>query len=440
MGVYTQCVPEKTNKSKVKSDLKESNSPNVNNTGGNTDTRVFSIQAFSSTTHQLTKMRCAQCHGSFQQPLHSVSDPTSAHNAIVDNNKVDFNNISNSRMAQKLRDSNHNCWSDCQANAASMEDSIQDWKDERDRLIAAAGIGSTAGGSGNNEPTFPNQTEESRELAIELDPNNAADDGNISLGAGSAILGNPMVTAIDGGVQYFWTPDQGGILYQNNDGNAGTGYLNFPVKSSNQYRMFAKVDAPSGSDNSFHVRVTQNNFPVTNFFEWHIDQTSSFEWRQLSHTSNMSNVAFFLAGNNTYTLEVKTREDGTKISDVVLTSDPDFDPESFSTSVKATLSYNLAGLLNVENVIFKIDVEEYDMYSYKFSNPRIETSTANVRVKNLKLIINDSFNPQHATYTLIDKMVTPVNGQLSTAAMVALKDQGPEFDRISFSFEVLQIE
>ncbi|MCO4754210.1 MAG: hypothetical protein KC478_06995, partial [Bacteriovoracaceae bacterium] len=250
LGVYNQCIPQKSNKSKVNSDIQESTSPNTTDTNGtngsNIDTRALSIQAFSTTTHNLTKMRCANCHGSFQQPLHAVTDATQAHDAIVNNNKVDFNNVSASRMVQKLRVSNHNCWSDCQANSVTIEDSINDWKDEKERLFIAAGGGTTGddGGSGNNEPTFPNQTDESQPLAVELDPSNAADDGNIALRAETAMLGAPMVSGDDGGIKYFWTPDQGSQLYQNNDNNAGNAFMNFTVKSSNQYRIFAKVDAP----------------------------------------------------------------------------------------------------------------------------------------------------------------------------------------------------
>lgn len=453
LGVYNQCVPQKTNKSKVKSNIEEPLNTTGTNTGtsgdngsnsgngGNVDVQALSVQAFSQTTHNLTKQRCVTCHGSFQQPLHAVSDATQAHDTLINQNKVDFNNIAQSRMVQKLRAGNHNCWSDCQANSVEMEDSIQDWKDERDRLIAAAGGSTTGddGGNGGNEPAYPNLTSESQVLAQELS-NNMSDDGNVVMKAESAMLGAPMISGAENGVNYFWTPDNNNTLFQNNDNAAGSAFMNFAVSQSNQYKMYARVDAPSTSDNSFHVRVVQNNFPVTNFFEWHIDQTSGYEWRELSHTSNQADVAFFLAGNNTYTLEVKTREDGTKMSDVVLSGDPNFDPNTYSTAVKTTLTYDLSGILNVQGVTFKVDFEEYDMYSYKFSNPRIETSTVNVYVKNIKLIINGSYNPQHATYTLVDGVATPLNGVLSSSALVALKDQGLDYDKVSFSFEILQVQ
>jgi hypothetical protein len=449
LGLYNQCVPQATNKSKVKTNIEEP--LNTNTTGstgdnggnggnGNIDVKALSVQAFSTTTHNITKLRCATCHGSFQQPLHAVPDATQAHDAIVDQNKVDFNNIAQSRMVQKVRNDNHNCWSNCQADSIVIEDSIQDWKAERDRLIAEAGgtVTGDDGGNGGN-PSYPNQTSESQVLGVEI-ANNNSDDGNIVMKAETAMLGTPMVSGNESGINFFWTPDQNGSLYQNNDSAAGTAYLNFAVSQSNQYKVYAKVNAPNGSDNSFHVRVTQNNFPVTNFFEWHIDVTNGFEWRELTHTSNTAEVAFFLAGNNTYTLEVKTREDGTKMSDIVMTGDPNFDPSTYSTAVKTTLTYDISQIVGVQGIKFKIDFEEYDMYSYKFSNPRIETTTVNVYVKNIKLIMNGNYNPQNATYTLVDTVATPLNGVLSSSALIALKDQGLDYDKVSFSFEILQVQ
>ena len=229
-------------------------------------------------------------------------------------------------------------------------------------------------------------------------------------------------------------------LFQNNSAGAGNAYVNFNVSMSNQYKLYARVNAPNTSDNSFHVRVMQNTFPVTNFFEWHIDVTNGYEWRELSHTSSQANVNFFLAGNNTYTLEVKTREDGTKMSDIVLSGDPNFDPNNYSTSVKTTIEYDISSLVGVAGVKFKIDFEDFDMYSYKFSNPRIETSIVNIYVKDIKLLINGNYNPQHATYTLVDRVATPFDGDLSSSALIALKDQGLEYDTVSFSFEILQAQ
>jgi hypothetical protein len=121
-------------------------------TGEPVDVKALSVQAFSQTTHLLTKAHCVNCHGNFQQPLHAVADPTQAHDALIDTNKINFNDIPNSRIVQKLRVNMHQCWSNCASNATEMEQSISNWKTIRDQLIA----GATTGSNGGNGTPGPN--------------------------------------------------------------------------------------------------------------------------------------------------------------------------------------------------------------------------------------------------------------------------------------------
>lgn len=121
-----------------------------------------SLQAFEQTVYPITRAHCTNCHGNSQQPLHASSNSTTAHNAVVNSYKVDFNNIPNSRMVQKLRES-HNCWGSCTANAMEMQLAIEDWKS----LMAA-----TSGGGPTNPPVSGNNlynktTSISRTLELE---------------------------------------------------------------------------------------------------------------------------------------------------------------------------------------------------------------------------------------------------------------------------------
>jgi hypothetical protein len=71
---------------------------------------------------------------------------------LIDTNKINFNDIPNSRIVQKLRVNMHQCWSNCEADANQMEQSIQNWKTIRDQLIA----GATTGSNGSNGSVEPN--------------------------------------------------------------------------------------------------------------------------------------------------------------------------------------------------------------------------------------------------------------------------------------------
>jgi hypothetical protein len=150
-------------------------------------------------------------------------------------------------------------------------------------------------------------------------------------------------------------------------------------------------------------------------------------------------VNFFIPAGNGNILEVRQREDGTKISKVVISSDPNINLNDIGSAVESVVTFDLSPILGVPATL-SVEVSEYDMYSYKLSNPTI-TSNFRIRIKDLKPLINGQYNPQHATYTLIDT-ATVMSGAtvLSTRSLIALKDQGNDIDRLSFSFEILEVQ
>lgn len=429
LASYTHCLgPVKSSKTNLAYKGSEGNPVQTgddNSSGGNNGTgdsgsgNATSVQAFSQTLHPITQARCVACHGSFQQPLHAVADPQQAHDSIVDSFKVNFDNIDASRMVAKLRDESHNCWSgDCDADADVMAQAIQSWKD----LLADQGQPTT--------PTTPDTnlvTSESMTLDQELDPDRAMSTGTLMMEAGSAMLGAPMVLSNN----YFHVPDNGNINNNPNNNNVGVAYFNFDIGASNVYKVFALVDAPSNSDNSFFVRVNNGAYA-----EWHIPTTEGFEWREVTTTNQFNPFDFFIPAGNGHRLEVKQREDGTKLSQIVVTDDPNINLNDVNNSLVVTITYDISSLVGSQ-ATFSIDVQEYDAYSYKLTNPTI-SSTRRIRVKNIKPLINGVFNPQHATYTLIDTTTGTGTTVLSPRALLALKDRGVDMDRLSFSFEILQ--
>jgi hypothetical protein len=103
--------------------------------------------------------------------------------------------------------------------------------------------------------------------------------------------------------------------------------------------------------------------------------------------------------------------------------------------MNATLSAPQAGY----RIEFRL--EDYDAFSYQLTNLRIYTGDRPVYVKNIRLMVNGQYNPQHSNYTYIDQMV-PANMStgvaLSPGNMIVLKDRGEANDRISLAFEVLE--
>lgn len=424
---YTQCLgpTSSTGKSKMQFNSTEQSTVTQNNPAPTVDNSVASVDAFAQTLHPITKQRCVACHGSFQQPLHAVSNAQQAHDAIINAFKVNFTNPSSSRMYLKLKDEAHNCWSDCTQNANEILTAIVAWKDQLDSSSSTQdpiGQGSTF------------VTDESQTVEQMIDMSSQNQNGTVQLSIDTATLKAPMVKGVDGVNSYVWVVNNNVGVLANNNNTAGTAMLNFTTTASANYRMFGLVNAPTDSDNSFHVKVDNGNYQ-----EWHIPLTSGYEWREVKNTAAMNPVSFFIPSGAGHIVEIRQREDGTKLSKIFLTDDLNFDISLINLNPKATLTYNIGKLLNTSGITFMCDVEIYDDYSYKLTNPRI-TSNRNVYVKNVKLLINGQYNPQHATYTLVDMQVGPGTTQLSNRAMVALKDRGDEFDTLSFSFEMLELK
>jgi Concanavalin A-like lectin/glucanases superfamily len=84
---------------------------------------------FQATVYPLLSTYCSKCHSpnasTPQSPYFASNDPNQAYqNAIP---KIDLNTPTNSRFYERLLTENHNCWSNCASNAATMLAAIQDF-------------------------------------------------------------------------------------------------------------------------------------------------------------------------------------------------------------------------------------------------------------------------------------------------------------------------
>ncbi len=110
-------------------------------TGGGGGVAADSVAAFEQ--HLLPALQhCASCHGQQQAPLFAVRDAAAAQRVLMEGNKVDFQNIPNSRLVRRLKDDHHNCARDCQAEGDALIAAIGAWKEARQS--SAASVLSTA--------------------------------------------------------------------------------------------------------------------------------------------------------------------------------------------------------------------------------------------------------------------------------------------------------
>lgn len=329
-------------------------------------------------------------------------------------------------MVKKLREENHNCWGDCEDNAKEMEAAIEEWN------LAIKDSGTPVDEQPVDTKVY---TAQSKFLSEEFALSNQGIRPNVlNLNLEAAMLNPPMVKVndmVEGGV-YLYVPNDGAnATLVNNEPSAGSASINFAVRQTGNYRIWALVDAPNTNDNGFYLNLTTT---TSGFREFDVPVTLGFEWRMLQNfTVNLTN-------NQNHTLQIRQRKDGAKIKKLVVTADNNFNGTTAADFIGVTLTYDIGEQVRVPGVQFKIDVSEYDLYSYKFINPRIVTTSANIKVKSARLLVNNEYNPQHSTFTLIDKVATPTDGKLSDFNMIVIKDKGFSGDKISFSFETLQVD
>ena len=383
-----------------------------------------SYDAFEKSVYPITRTNCVSCHQT-QQPQHASADVKTAHDALITGFKVNFANIPNSRMVKKLREDNHNCWGDCEENATEMEAAIAEWNE----AIKDSGESPVDEPTTDTSVTIVGTKTLNEEMAI---AGNTIRLNVSNLNVEAAMLQAPMIKvtdAVEG--TYLVVPNSTNTTLTSTDLNAGAAFFNFAIRqASNQYRIWALVNAPNTNDNGIYTNITSTNTGVK---EWEIPVTNGFEWRQLPNNT-------FNLGVGNHTLQIRQRKDGTKIKQIVITSDNNFSGTTAADLLGITLTYDISEAVKVPGITFKVDVMDYDIYSYKFQNPRIVTTSANIRARKAKILLNGSYNPQHSTFTLIDKVATPQDGSLLTYAMVVIKDKGPAGDKISFNFEVLKVD
>ncbi|WP_455375375.1 cadherin-like domain-containing protein [Kaarinaea lacus] len=200
-----------------------------------------SVQAFTQSLHPVVTQWCGECHdGSTAWTGFASANAETAHENTLNRGLVSLANPSVSELVTYLSEDEHNCWSDCTANAARMESAIAEWQ----QLLAAEG-----GGDGNNRPpiavndlftTVTNVTITTGNVLL-----NDSDADNDTLGvatfSASSANGGRIVNNLNGTFNY-----------QPPNGFVGTDSFNYSI-----------TDGRGGSDQAVvTITITANNGPV----------------------------------------------------------------------------------------------------------------------------------------------------------------------------------
>lgn len=121
-------------------------------------------------------------------------------------------------------------------------------------------------------------------------------------------------------------PSTGYVWVPNGAGFGGIATLITPVPHPGNYAVWGRVNAPSGNDDSFYVSA--NLGPSAT---WAITNTTATGWAWSTVRHSGSTSPFLFEMNGADFIQIKQREDGTKLDRIIVTNDPGFTPVDHAT-------------------------------------------------------------------------------------------------------------
>jgi len=102
----------------------------------------------------------------------------------------------------------------------------------------------------------------------------------------------------------------------------------FAVKGG-VYKIIARTIAPSGTDDSFWLRIqgatTQTTNHASGWVRWSIDNSSNWSWTPVQSMDDNYQTVYFTMPAGTYTMELAYREDGALLDAFLITDNLDID-------------------------------------------------------------------------------------------------------------------
>lgn len=372
---------------------------------GNVDERAIKAENFGGTLYNvLTSNSCNNCHGDGGgAPRHSSSNILESYDVAVGN--VNFDEPSLSRFASRM-DERHNCGSatNCSNIKTQIISAINDWKSQNATDVEAA--------NAENEPKSVALSEKDRTVGRARYRFKVTEAGayNVWLKA--------ITTADKDRILLRILDEQGRpVDYCNGNQSCLQDEADYEGRTAQQIdRMHCSLyDLP-------------NDFDVWTWWTPNIDNLETRRKWDLSE--------------GTYTLEIIEQDIDAKIDLVAISKNPEFNPSEniidegliLSTNPRI-LKYDISEMIGSSGY-FEIEImEENGGDSYVFRNPQFVGLTENLKVSDVKILVNDTYEFANSAYTKIDAVVGAEPRILTSSSLVALSILGTGTDTFKFAFK-----
>ncbi len=124
------------------------------------------------------------------------------------------------------------------------------------------------------------------------------------------------------GRRYVWQPGEPG----GKGGNDGAIIWRILVQDAGSYYIWGRVTAPTSSDDSFRIRVISNKAEPVSMASWHTGTHKNWEWTPL-RLERSDSITPLRLPEGELRIELRSREDGTKLDKLYLSSSPENRPE-----------------------------------------------------------------------------------------------------------------
>jgi len=142
-------------------------------------------------------------------------------------------------------------------------------------------------------------------------------DKGVYFEAESAVVAPGMTVAPDpaaSGGRYVWAPGEAGGRGR----VSGSATWRLRIPKPGRYVLWARVLAPTSTDDSFYVRLFNNRFTPLDRTDWHTGRHEKWRWTPIALAGSKTPTPLPLPAGM-LTLEIRPREDGTKLDRLFIT-------------------------------------------------------------------------------------------------------------------------
>jgi hypothetical protein len=405
------------------------------------DTATTSAKTFSFATdlHPILVKNCAGCHATSVAPLFAVDDAVASERTLISAQKVDLADATKSRIYLRLANDKHNCWGNCEANAAEVLVHLEGWA-----KASASEVQKTAVAAGLPPKVITNALTLA-DLKIDTQPNPnddgtfyfEAEDGRVDLRPTTTMV---RTTRTPGASRRAFVETPVGV--QVRDDNRG--WVDLPIDAPRPgiYTLWARVAGGNArvqllrpDDATQDSAVLQWNFaaPPTG------EPTSTWRWDFLRDPGNGAVANQFRLRAGRYLLRIFSGNPGSRIDVVAFTPNPFFAP---TDELKTTppnfevLRYDVAEQTGIAGLVFTVQARTKTETSQVFTNPSFWLpEDGGVYVRGIRPLINGELTPQNATWAEISEGVVGPGGAIPVSPMIVIVPAGAT---ISWGFDLVE--